>query len=79
MASLLDDIESEQKASNPNRCCINRIRGQVSKEDFADLESALSNEEVTGSAIHRALARRGVKVDPKGIANHRKGTCACFR
>ena len=76
---LIEDIASEQEASRPNRCAVHRIRHSLPDADAADLETALADPAITTSAIHRALMKRGFKVDPKGIAYHRKGTCACAR
>ena len=76
---LFDEIAEEQKATNPNRCPYRRLREELSDEDFADFAKAVDDPNITTSAITRALKRRGVKADPKGIASHRKGVCACSR
>ena len=77
--SLFDEIAEEQKATNPNRCPYQRLRGELSDEDYADFEKAVADPNIATSAIARALKRRGAKIDPKGIAAHRKGVCACAR
>lgn len=77
--SLFDEIAEEQKATTANRCVFRRLREELSEEDYADFEKAIADSAITNAAISRALKRRGVKADPKGISSHRKGICACTR
>lgn len=76
---LFDEIAEEQIATTPNRCPYERLRGELSDEDFADFAKALDDRSIANAAIVRALKRRDIKADPKGIAAHRKGLCACAR
>lgn len=76
---LIDEIDAEQDASRPNRCGVNRVLQTLEGGDRDDLDKALADPGITTAAIHRALVKRGFKIDAKGVAYHRKGTCACAR
>lgn len=76
---LMDEIATEQGASNKNRCPVNRAREQLGKAEFAELEAALVNPSYSSAAIARALSKYVPNVGVHGIASHRKGTCACAR
>ena len=79
MGGLLDDIKAEQEASKINRCCLHRVSGELAEQDYADLMRAVDEPTIPVSVIQRAMLKRGVKLDPKGLGAHRKGTCACAR
>ena len=76
---LLDEIGKEQAKSHPNRCPVAAILPEMSKDDLADLEIAMSDPGISHVVISRALGNVGVKVAAKGIGAHRKGECACAR
>jgi hypothetical protein len=76
---LLDEISVEQDKTTQNRCPVAKLLGDLSPEDRADLDLALADDGIRHVAIARALSSRGYRVNEKGVAAHRRATCACAR
>jgi hypothetical protein len=62
MSSLNDDIAAETRRHQPTPAR-DRLRAELSEDDFAALLDAIDDTKVPVLAIHRALRRRGVGVD----------------
>jgi hypothetical protein len=62
MGSLNDDITAEMRRHRATPAQ-DRLRTELSEDDFAALMDAIDDTKVPVSAIHRALRRRGVSVD----------------
>lgn len=74
---MRDEIAEEQRAGQPNRCCAFRARADMDEADYADFVAAIDDHDISIMAIHRALAKRGVKLSIKGLGLHRRRQCAC--
>lgn len=76
---LMEDIRAEQDASRVNKCPVSRLLDDFDTKDAADLSAALGDDSIPNVAIARAVGRRGQRVRPDAIGNHRQGRCACPR
>lgn len=74
---LLDDIKQATIGTPGPRCRIAQIMLQLSPEDRTDLETALNDPTIYGSAIYRVLVNRGFQVQDHTIHRHRRKDCAC--
>lgn len=77
MAKLLNDIQNEIGGQPGPKCRVEQILQTLGKEDREDLVAALGDPTITGSAIYRALAKRGIKLADHTIHRHRRKDCAC--
>lgn len=60
------------------RCPIAKLRANLDKAEYADIEAALDNKEYTAGNISDAIKDAfGVVITDQGIARHRRGQCAC--
>ncbi len=60
-------------------CAVGSSRDELDDGDAADLDAALADEAVTGSALARVLQGRGYEIDQSSVQRHRRGDCACDR
>jgi hypothetical protein len=80
--SLLDVIRGETRTSGP-RCSVALIRDEMSDEDRANLDAALDDKTINGTAIARALlhpeyvAKYRTPVSDYSVQQHRRGDCRC--
>lgn len=74
--SLLTEIKASMQRSGP-ACLIPLARDKLTKQDADDLEAALSDRTITGSAIARVLQARGIPIKQEAVQRHRNGGCAC--
>lgn len=73
--SLLDEVRAY--AVPRSRCSVPVVSATLSKEDAADLAAAIADPSITGSAIEKALQRRGVRLPAPSILRHRRKDCQC--
>ena len=73
---LLDEINANRQRTGTT-CSVETVMAALDKKDRADLEAALADFGVTGSAIARALQARGHKVTQHTIQRHRRKDCTC--
>lgn len=77
MAGFLDEIRAETSPKGP-RCSVGVIAATLSTADRADLDAALRDGSIPGTAIARALSKRGPRtVQGAAVQHHRKGECGC--
>jgi hypothetical protein len=75
MAGMFEEITREaEKRKLP--CKFTVVREQLTPEDQAGLDSAMSSD-VTTSAIHRVLKKRDLFVSEHVIMRHRRAECTC--
>lgn len=77
MKSLLNDIMSQNTRPYAHGCGFVRFLADLKPEDRKDLEQALLDETITGSAIHRALRNNGYAISGNMIRRHRRKDCPC--
>jgi hypothetical protein len=58
-------------------CSVGVIIEQLSPDDVAALNAALSDHAITGRAITAALTSEGHKVRDHAVNRHRRGLCMC--
>lgn len=75
--SLLDDIQTENRVRKGPLCTVHLIMDDLTPDDIAGLNQAMSDPEVKTTAIRRALVARGFQIGDTSIARHRKGECFC--
>lgn len=73
--SLLDEILSVQE--DRSGCKVKRLLDSMTPDDRSDLETALANPNIPATHIARVLHNRGLEVNYKTLANHRRQDCAC--
>lgn len=78
MGSLADAITANLPAKGP-RCTVAGITAALDPADLADLEAALHNPAVPGSAIAAGLRAVGHHVGNETLQRHRRGQCGCAR
>lgn len=76
---LLEDIGQEQEKTQPNRCPMAKQLVRMPDDVRGDLDTAMEDPNIRHVAIARALTANGFPVSEKGVAAHRRGTCACAR
>lgn len=76
MSDLLKDILSENGSQNTN-CRIREIADNLPEGDKDALIAAINDENITTSAIERALKKNGLFVAGSTIRRHRRGECSC--
>lgn len=74
--SLLADIEGEVRQHGP-LCTVAMLIEQMPAPDRVDLEAALANPILPGTAIVRGLRRHNYSLTPEALRHHRKRECRC--
>lgn len=70
--------EARKAALVPGKLCqVAVIKREMSKKDAAELDEALGDIAIHGSAIARVLNGRGFTVTNASIQRHRRGDCSC--
>lgn len=75
---LMDEVLTTQakKRTGP-RCSIAGVLTQLSKKDADELREVLARDDVMHTTIEEVLRGRGLPIEGKTIARHRKGKCSC--
>ena len=60
-----------------SKCVMGSVLKKLSEADRTDLDQAMANPEIPGSAIKKALNLRGFDVGNSSVYRHRRGDCAC--
>lgn len=76
---LLDEITGQDNNGRRARCTTYLVMSGLNADDAADLQAALDDDAITGTAIARALNQRGIEIGQESIQRHRRGACACPR
>ena len=58
-------------------CRVAKVKLEMSKKDAAELQEALDDITIDGTAIARVLSNRGIKIGVNSIQRHRRGDCSC--
>jgi hypothetical protein len=80
--SLLDDVTAEQGVQTI-RCHVSIVRGRMTEEERADLDTVLTATDEDGNylyaaePIHRGVKKSGHSLMPDSIRRHRRGVCRC--
>jgi len=79
MGKLTKAIQQVKEAeSSRAKCPVTRLRLTLSSEEAAELASALSDKEVTGTQLAKAIADAyGVTIAAQALLRHRRGDCVC--
>jgi hypothetical protein len=77
MTSLMNQILSQNTRPAVNGCGLVRFLAELKPEDRKDLEQAMQDETITGSAIQRALRNNGYAISGNMIRRHRRKDCPC--
>jgi hypothetical protein len=74
--SLTDLINGYRPRTGPN-CLVAIVLSKMSKDEQAELNKALADHSITGSAIKRALNLYGHEIGASSIYRHRRKECTC--
>ena len=77
--SLLTDISAINNCRYVPVCGYQTLLDTLDKPDQVDLETAMSDHSIQGSAIERALRHRGHSITATTLRRHRRGDCSCGR
>jgi len=77
--SLLTDISAINNCRYVPVCGYQTLLDTLDKPDQVDLETAMSDHSIQGSAIERALRQRGHGITATTLRRHRRGDCSCGR
>ena len=77
--SLLSDISAINNARYVPVCGYQTLLETLDKPDQVDLQAAMSDLGIQGSAIERALRQRGHTITSSTLRRHRRGDCSCGR
>lgn len=77
--SLLNEIAVINNARYVPVCGYQTLLDTLDKPDQVDLEAAMSDLGIQGSAIERALRQRGHTITSSTLRRHRRGDCSCGR
>lgn len=77
--SLLFDITAMNSARYIPVCGFKTLYNTLTEEDQVDLEEAMADPTIQGSAIERALRQRGHTITSTTLRRHRRGDCSCGR
>lgn len=79
MGKLTKAIQHVREAEATRaKCPVARLRLTLSSEEAAELASALSDKEVTGTQLAKAVADAyGVNIAAQAVMRHRRGDCVC--
>lgn len=77
--SLLNEIAVINNARYVPVCGYQTLLDSLDKPDQVDLETAMSDPTIQGSAIERALRQRGHSITSTTLRRHRRGDCCCGR
>lgn len=58
-------------------CKVAKVKMEMSKKDAAELQEALEDVTIDGTAIARVMGNRGIKIGVTSIQRHRRGDCSC--
>lgn len=76
MVSLKDALAAQAPKTGGPACYLCQAMKQMSKEDRAALEAAMTDRRFAGTMISRALADSGYHVTVGSVRRHRRGECA---
>ena len=77
--SLLNEIAVINNARYVPVCGYQTLLDTLDKPDQVDLETAMSDFSIQGSAIERALRQRGHSITATTLRRHLRGDCSCGR
>lgn len=77
--SLLNEIAVINNARYVPVCGYQTLLDTLDKPDQVDLETAMNDHGIQGSAIERALRQRGHTITATTLRRHRRGDCCCGR
>lgn len=78
-SSLLSDISAINNVRYVPVCGYRTLLHSLDKPDQVDLEIAMADHTIQGSAIERALRQRGHSITSTTLRRHRRGDCCCGR
>lgn len=71
MGSLLEEIRTAA-VRNPRPGILDKIRGEMSEQDFADFLAALNDVSISSRAIAGVMRNRGIQVSDSWIVKYRR-------
>lgn len=71
MGSLLEEIRTAA-VRNPRPGILDKIRGEMSEQDFADFLAALNDVSISSRAIAGVMRNRGIRVSDSWIVKYRR-------
>ena len=77
--SLLTEIAVINNARYVPVCGYQTLLDTLDKPDQVDLQAAMTDPGIQGSAIERALRQRGHSITATTLRRHRRGDCSCGR
>lgn len=77
--SLLNEISAINNSRYVPVCGYQTLLETLDKPDQVDLEAAMNDHGIQGSAIERALRQRGHAITATTLRRHRRGDCCCGR
>lgn len=77
MGKLFEDIRHQNVSQPGPKCRVAIVMSALSKSDQADLQKAIDDPAITGTAIYRALLAHGYKLGDHTIHRHRRKDCSC--
>jgi hypothetical protein len=78
LEGLLDDVDDEaKKYKRGGTCEVTLLLRDLSDEEAAAFQAVLDDVRREGTAISRALKRKGIDLPASSINRHRRGGCRC--
>lgn len=60
-----------------SQCDMGLLLARLPQSDKSEIEEALADDTVEGTALARALKNRGIDVAAHTVNRHRRGDCSC--
>lgn len=76
LEGLLDEVDEEQ-FTRGGKCLVTLFLNDLSDEEAESFQAVLDDVRREGSAISRALKRKGIDLPASSINRHRRGACRC--
>jgi len=76
--SFAEELRDQEPTRSP--CLTGELlRNPPDWEDFAEVEAAFNDPDVTHAVLTRALRARGITLNQTSLGRHRRGECQCPR